>query len=262
VDKKTNTLSVAKYHEDAYEILKSYHATVGKVKGDKVDQDDLKTPEGVYTFNALLTPPTLKAKFGVMAFYITYPNVFDKLAGNTGFDIMLHATNEPERLERDYDSQGCVVVKNEELNEIKPYIRLALTPILIFGELTPDFLKPSDDRMKAFFKSWLQAWESKDIEGYIGRYHSAFSSEGRDKAAWRAYKDSLNKRYASITVNPDRVQYYRHPKYSVIRFGQNYESKTASGRVAFRSEGTKTLYVAEEEGQPRIIEEDYTPLKW
>lgn len=262
VDKKTNTLSVAKYKEEGYQILKSYHATVGKVKGDKVDQDDLKTPEGVYSFTAHLTPPTLKKKFGAMAFYMNYPNVFDRLAGNTGFDIMLHATNEPERLERDYDSQGCIVVKDEEITEIKPYIRLALTPILVFDHLTPEYMKPADDRLKAFFNAWIGAWEKKDIEGYISHYHSAFVSDGRDRAAWKAYKDSLNRKYETIHVGPESVHYYRHPKYSVVRFGQNYESRTRDGRVAFRSQGTKTLYVAEEDGQLKIIEEDYTPLKW
>jgi hypothetical protein len=36
VDKKTNTLSVAHYEpDDSFKILKTYHATTGKVKGDK-----------------------------------------------------------------------------------------------------------------------------------------------------------------------------------------------------------------------------------
>ena len=34
--------------------MKTYHATLGQVKGDKESENDLKTPEGIYTFNALL----------------------------------------------------------------------------------------------------------------------------------------------------------------------------------------------------------------
>src|SRR6478735_7200215 len=117
VDKKTNTLKVAEYVDGRYNVLKTFHATLGKVKGDKEQEGDLKTPEGIYTFKQLLFPPAIKPKFGAMAFYVNYPNTYDELAGRTGFDIRLHATNVPDRLKQDFDSEGCVVVKNEEISE-------------------------------------------------------------------------------------------------------------------------------------------------
>src|SRR5688500_7833301 len=89
VDKKTNKLHVARYKDGAYETIKTFHATLGKVKGDKEDEGDLKTPEGIYTFKQRLTPPSIKPKFGIMAFYMNYPNAYDSIAGRTGFDIML-----------------------------------------------------------------------------------------------------------------------------------------------------------------------------
>lgn len=263
VDKKTNNLHVALYQDGAYQILKTYHATLGQVKGDKMDEGDLKTPEGIYTFNNRLTPPSLKPKFGVMAFYVNFPNAFDQLAGRTGFDIMLHATNEPDRLKKDYDSQGCVVVRNEELKEIESHIRLGLTPILIFPELTDEYLKPGQDaKLKAFFQSWIKDWESKNVNSYINHYHSDFSAQGKDKNAWKAYKSGLNSRYASIEIGPEDVLYYRHPKYSVITFTQNYRSKLKGGGWGHRSRGTKILYIAEEAGEPKIIAETFTNLMW
>ena len=263
VDKKTNRLHLAEYNDDAYKILKTYHATVGKVKGDKIDEDDLKTPEGVYGFTSHLKPPSIKPKFGVMAFYINYPNPYDKLAGRTGYDIMLHGTNEPERLVKDFDSDGCVVVKNEDLSELQSYIRLGLTPILIFPELTADYMHPTQDRrLTGFFQSWINAWEGKDIESYIKHYHSSFTSQGKDVAGWKAYKNSLNKQYAVIQVKPSHIHFFRHPKYSVIMFVQNYESKYKNGQTAFKAQGTKILYVAEERGEPRIIDESVTFYRW
>jgi murein L,D-transpeptidase YafK len=263
VDKKTNNLHVAEYKEGAYQILKTYHATLGQVKGDKEDENDLKTPEGIYTFNAHLTPPGLQKKFGVMAFYMNFPNQFDQLAGRTGNGIMLHATNEPDRLKKNYDSQGCVVVKNEEIQEIKPYIRLGLTPILVFSELTSNYLSPGkDESLKSFFMSWVKTWESKSLDQYIDHYHTDFSANGKNKSAWRAYKANLNSRYSSIEVNPENVFYYRHPKYSMVTFTQNYRSKLKSGAWGHRSRGTKILYIAEEANQPKIIAETYTELMW
>lgn len=263
VDKKTNTLHLTRYVDGAYQIIKSYHATLGQVTGDKISEGDLKTPEGIYTFKSRIIPPTLRPKFGKMAFYMNFPNDFDKIAGYTGSAIMLHATNEPERLTKNYDSEGCVVVKNEEITEIQPNIRLGLTPILIFGELNDEFLKPGQSpALKSFFESWIKAWESKEIEAYISHYHSDFSAQNKNKDHWKAYKQSLNTRYVNISVGPEDVQYYRHPKYSMITFTQNYRSKLKGGGWGHRSRGTKILYIAEEAGQPKIISETYTTLMW
>jgi len=263
VDKKTNQLHVTHYVDGAYKILKSYHATLGQVKGDKEDENDLKTPEGIYTFSSYLTPPGLQAKFGDMAFYMNYPNTFDRMAGRTGNGIMLHATNEPDRLKQNYDSQGCVVVKNEEIREIKPHIRMGLTPILVFGELTNELMKPGQDaHLKPFFDSWIKAWETESLDAYINHYHTDFSAKGMDKTQWRKYKGNLNRLYSSIEVGPEDVHFYRHPKYSMITFTQNYRSKLKGGGWGHRSRGTKILYVAEEQGQPKIIAETYTDLMW
>jgi len=263
VDKKTNTLFVSEYRDGKYHTLKTFHATLGKVKGDKEEEGDLKTPEGIYTFNQFLTPPSIRPKFGNMAFYVNYPNTYDAIAGRTGFAIMLHATNEPDRLKQDYDSEGCVVVKNEEIQEIKPYVRLGLTPIIIFPELTEEYLSPGQNvQLKGFFESWIKSWEGKEIDSYVDHYHSDFSAQGMDKEAWRKFKSGLNSKYSSIAINPEDVLYYRHPKYSMITFTQNYQSKMKNGGTGHRSRGTKILYVGEEAGKPKIIAETYTNLMW
>ena len=263
VDKAKNLLHVAHYNEQQYEVIKTFHTTVGKVKGDKETEGDLKTPEGIYTFKARLTPPTLKPKFGTLAFYISYPNPFDQIAGHTGTAVMLHATDEPERLKKDFDSEGCVVVNNEEINQIKPYIHVGLTPILIFSDLTPDYLKPAGDtKLTAFFQSWLKTWETKSLDDYIDKYHSDFSAQGMNKTKWKAFKASLAKRYSDIKVKAENVLYFRHPKYSMITFTQTYRSKLKNGSTGHASKGTKILYVAEEDGNPKIIAESYTTLMW
>ncbi len=263
VDKKTNTLYVTKYEGGDLQVVKTLHVTLGKVVGDKEDEGDLKTPEGIYTFKTKLTPPKLKPKFGAMAYYLNFPNSYDQLAGRTGSDIMLHATNEPDRLKKDFDSEGCVVVNNEEIRDLSSQIRVGLTPILIFSELSPEYYHPGkDQKLVGFFNSWVQAWEGKEIEKYIDHYHSDFSAQAMNKSQWKKYKTNLNRQYAEIKVNPEDILYYRHPKYSMITFTQNYHSKAKSGKSAFHSRGTKILYIAEEAGEPKIIAETYTTLMW
>ena len=263
VDKKTNKLFLTEYRDGQYTTIKQYHATVGRVKGDKEDEGDLKTPEGIYILHSRTAPPQLKAKFGVMAFNLNYPNAFDQIAGRTGFGIMLHATNEPERLKQNYDSEGCVVVENQEIREIEKQIRLGLTPMLIFAELPPDFMASGKiPELKGFFEGWINAWETENINSYIDHYHSDFSAQGMNRKHWKEYKASLNKRYSTIKIGPEDVRYYKHPKYSVVTFTQNYRSTMKNGWAGHKSRGTKILYVAEESGKPKIIAETYTTLMW
>ena len=140
VDKKTNLLHLAHYeNDDSFKVIKTYHTTTGKVKGDKELEGDLKTPEGVYQFTNKLFPPSIKPKFGTMAFYVNYPNAYDQIAGCTGNNIMLHGTDAPERLKKDFDSEGCVVLQNEDLKEVERSIQVRLTPFMIFDDLQPQF---------------------------------------------------------------------------------------------------------------------------
>jgi murein L,D-transpeptidase YafK len=263
VDKATNTLELSDLQGGEYVLIKKFHATLGKVRGDKEQEGDQKTPEGIYTFKALLKPPGLPAKFGKMAFYLNFPNDYDRIAGRTGYGIMLHATDTPMRLNENYDSEGCVVCNNDELSEIAPYIRLGLTPILIFDKLTDEYRKPGKDpSIQGFFESWIKAWEARDIDAYIDHYHSDFVAQGKDRDAWKKYKAALIQRYADISIGPEDVLYYKHPKYWMITFTQNYRSKLKGGGWGHRSRGTKILYVGEEAGKPKIITESYTQQMW
>jgi len=263
VDKSRNQLHLVYYHPEKYETIKTFRTTFGQVKGAKIAEGDLKTPEGVFFFKSLILPPALKRKFGAMAFYVNYPNAFDRLARRTGYDILLHSTDEPERLVRDLDSEGCVVVNDEEITFIRPYIRLNLTPFLIFDQLDPQYLNPSGDpKLKTFFESWVDAWENKKIDSYINSYHSAFTYQGRTLAQYRAHKDQLNKQYKNIEVKPDKVMYFRHPQYNVVIFIQNYRSILQNGQAGHTSRGTKILHIAEEGGEYKIIDEDYTLMTW
>lgn len=263
VNKKTNTLYLVDYENGEYKTVLTFHATLGKVVGDKEEEGDLKTPEGIYTLTSKTTPPQLQPKFGKMAFNINFPNSYDEIAGRSGSHIMLHATDDPKRLEQSYDSLGCVVLKNEEIAQVEKHVRLGLTPILIFSDLTDEYLKPgADTQLKDFFAQWIGAWESREVGKYIDFYHTDFKAQGKDKSHWKDYKGNLIKRYSHIEVKPEDVLYYRHPKYSMITFTQNYRSTLINGQAGFRARGTKILYVAEEGGKPRIIAETYTPLMW
>jgi murein L,D-transpeptidase YafK len=258
VDKKTNQLHSALYQGPSINITKSYHATLGKVVGDKIMTDDKKTPEGIYFLLYKRTPPELLKKFGVMAFPVDYPNPIDKIQKKTGFGIMLHATDDPSRLNLDYDSDGCVVVDNHELAEISADFTMQLSPMIVYDELKPEYLKEDyKPELKTTVNAWLNAWRSKDIDGYIGAYREDFVFNGMKLKAYKNYKMGLNKKYYKINIQASNFRYFYHPKYDVVMFTQRYRSEDKNGKPYFDSVGTKFLYFIKDNNQHRIAFEDY-----
>jgi murein L,D-transpeptidase YafK len=263
-DKKTNTLTVNRYIDHQYEEVIRFPATTGQVVGDKEEEGDLKTPEGVYLLTSLLRPPTLKKKFGAMAFYMDYPNPVDKIAGKTGFDIMLHSTDDPARLARRFDSEGCIVLKDDQIEQVKKHVRVGLTPIVVYPELKTQFRKPASvhARIDSFLTSWTKDWTSLDVDRYMKHYHQSFSSAGKGYGQWKNYKRALTQKYQKIEVELGDRMLLPHPKYTVVVFDQRYRGFLPGGRIAFDSKGTKLLYLKENNGNPQIIAEEFTRLRW
>lgn len=256
VDKKSHQLHLTNYNDGKLEIVKTFRATIGKSEGDKIIEGDLKTPEGIYDLLYRKRPPQLGKKFGPLAIYVGYPNHMDKNGAKTGFDIMVHGTDDPARLERQYDSLGCVVLDNDNVEVVSDNIELNKTKIIITKDFSQLQNTPRIDRAKAFFNAWLKAWSGKDLAGYIESYAEEYKSDGMNRVAFMKYKESLNKKYDTITVTASDVRYYFHEKYDLVQFTQHYSSTFPGGAPAFKGESRKNLYLQERNGAYRIVMEE------
>ena len=256
MDKKSNQLHLANYNDGHLDIVKTFRATTGKKVGDKLMEGDLKTPEGIYDFLYRKQAPQLGVKFGPLAIYIGYPNLMDKSGAKTGFDIMLHGTDDPSRLERTFDSLGCVVLDNENVKTVSECIKLHDTKIIITKDFSQLQNTPRIQKAKEFFARWLKAWSEKDLTTYIESYSDEFHSDGMNRLAYAKYKDSLNKKYGKITVTATDTHYYFHEKYDLITFEQHYNSFFENGQKAFSGTSFKHLYLQERNGEYRILVEE------
>ncbi len=131
VEKSTHRL----FFYQGERLVKSVRVTTGKKRGDKLVEDDLKTPEGVYFLTEFLEDEELPAKYGARAIVLDYPNPVDKFQGKTGYGIWVHGTDDPPRLERPYDSRGCVVMLNSDVLDLSDMITLNSTPVVIVEKL-------------------------------------------------------------------------------------------------------------------------------
>lgn len=258
-DKSQRTLTVWGQNKDLPVLIGAYPMDIGKRKGDKSYSGDHRTPEGIYFFQDRLEGQTLDYElYGRRAFTLDYPNLFDMFAGKTGSGIWLHAVPDTTSLLR--GSRGCVVVRNETIEELSSFIRLKSTPMLILDQVnyvTAQELTDSRRKLQNWVENWRTAWEQKDVQTYMSFYSDNFKAMRMSKNKWRRYKESLNEKYSKIKVTLKDPFLVTKKDEAIISFVQDYESD------GLKDFGEKTLYVKRKNGDPsqfEILTEIWRPL--
>ncbi len=258
VDKSDRSLEIWKQTRPtptSFEItrVQSYPADLGKNAGDKIAEGDHKTPEGIYFLLEKLEGAGLDFKlYGNRAYTTNYPNLFDSLDGKTGSGIWLHAV--PDNVPLTRGSRGCVVVRNDVVVTLDPYVQLGKTPIVISDKIDPRPFKEfqaEQARLQNWLESWRAAWAAKDLERYMSFYDEDFRSAGMKKADWRTYKERLNKQYKAISVALSEPIGVEHRGRAIVRFIQNYASDQVSDL------GEKTLHLVNRNGSWKILSEEW-----
>lgn len=239
------------------EKVKSYRASTGQIEGNKFVEGDLKTPEGIYYLVRIREDAELMNKYGIRAFDLNYPNQFDRLESKTGYGIWLHGTDEPERLNNPRTSEGCVVVSNEDLQEISDYITLYRTPIVISENhsfVSAEKLNDLKGTVYNFVLKWLDAWAHQNIDRYSECYSESFKGTKRKRAAWLNRKKSIfkNTKWANIDIADLKI--LRDGSRYTISFYQRYRSNLMDDT------GIKWVYLENRENELKILSEEWHPV--
>lgn len=256
VEKLHHRLSLFRLTEEGkYEVLKTYRAITGKDPEDKKTVGDLRTPEGIYFVTGRIDDKDLPAKYGRAAFTLDYPNIFDQRQRKSGYGIWVHATDDPNRLLNPFDTEGCVVVSNEDLLELERFLGPFEVPIVITKEMVRvDEKDIETPRAKAneMIEAWRQAWENSDFESYMSYYSKNFRSLGKTKSGWQQYKQSIAKsRKGDIKIEISEPKILAFEDQLLVVFQQDYASKAHSDY------GRKFLYLQWEGDRYRIIAEKW-----
>jgi len=267
VDKDKALMYLYFYNGDT-KLIKSYKVVTGKTPGIKEKLGDAKTPEGVYFFKqywdhkrVFETLPEERArKIGAFAITTNYPNAIDAIENRNGHSIWLHGVETDDRVDKKRDTDGCVGTTNIDLENVSEFIETNTTPILIFDKFTDNpetySLAPTSG-IKDFLEKWRSSWSNKDINTYETCYDEKFYDETaqKNKKQWVEYKNILNQNYKYINVNLKNLSVYKHPRYWVAMFIQEYSAPGKSLR------GLKKLYISENKpNEFGILAEEYVAL--
>ncbi len=237
------------------QLVRELPADIGKNPGDKMRENDHRTPEGIYFFQKRLAPPEIPFDlYGRLAVTLDYPNAFDRLAGKTGYGIWLHAVPDTVPLTR--GSRGCVVISNQVIDEVAAQIHLGKSAMVIDSAVTQlnmeNWAKSQKESLD-WLESWRQAWEAQRLEDYFAYYHESFTGNGQmNKSAWIRHKTKISKRYQNIQIRVEPRLILQFRNQWVIRLFQHYRSDQ------HEDQGEKVLYVlASSNGVRQILKEDW-----
>ncbi len=211
-------------------LINDFYVSIGKQGIGKYQEGDQKTPTGVYFISSFISPDELPDFYGDGAFPIDYPNPLDKRHNRDGYGIWLHGTPIGTYSRPPRDSNGCVVLTNQDLRDLQPYISVGKTPVILARQLNwiaRDSWQQRQKQYVSFIESWRRDWESMDVDLYLRHYAKDYSGLGKDYDGWVEYKRRVtsNKRY--IKVNLSDTSMFLYPGEGdllVVTFVQDYES--------------------------------------
>jgi hypothetical protein len=110
-----------------------------------------------------------------------------------------------------------------------------------------------EDEVRLMVKTWLEAWNNKNLNQYMSYYANNFRSDkGQNYTAWKNHKANLFRVYKTINVRASNMSItFKNDQSAEITFRQDYRSDWT------RDNGIKTLKVVKQNGRWLIISESW-----
>ncbi len=239
VDTSRSTLFVYENVNGEPRYVTDFYVTIGKLGTEKFSSGDQRTPIGVYFVKAELPKKQLADMYGDGAYPLSYPNEWDVRNKRAGSGIWLHGTPSDTYSRPPRASNGCVVLSNDDLNKLAPYLQVGITPVIIANQMSWGNEQDQAERANLLqeVEQWRKDWANLDTDAYLKHYSSNFSSNNVDYPAWAKQKQLVNSAKTWIKVNMMNVSIFTYPEQPnmvVVNFEQDYSSNNLSNRMKKR----------------------------
>ena len=203
--------STAQFHQfdnsgGALALVNSFYMSIGQGGPGKQRSGDKRTPLGLYFVTEQLDTSKLHEKYGVTAYPLDYPNVWDQRAGRDGDGIWVHGVHPDGDRRPERDTDGCIALPNADLTMLQDRIVDNVTPVLVTRKF--DWSDNKDDtalgqELESAVSQWAASKANGDLHAYLSSYGADFRRWGMNKAEWSALFLQPNgfKAYQSIQVD-------------------------------------------------------------
>lgn len=241
--------------DGSVEQVFEFKTSTGEVAGPKARSGDKRTPEGIYFFVREHPQRDLSPTYGSRAFPMDYPNLLDRIAGRDGNAIWMHGTNKPLKPR---DSNGCVVLQNQDIDRLAKYITLNRTPIIVVDKLSytsVESISTTRAAILGFVSKWRQSLEGGTYHQYLKYYDDDYLPKISWWPDWNRLKKNRTVSSGGLAVDLRNIMILRHQDMYVVLFDQVVQ---ASGKEF--SAGTRKLFLAAKNGHFSIIGDSYQVL--
>jgi murein L,D-transpeptidase YafK len=263
VDTSRSTLYVFENQGGEVRYVTDFYVTIGKNGIDKFREGDNKTPLGVYHVTGWMPREQLDSQYGKLselygigAFPLDYPNIWDRREGRNGSGIWLHGVPYDTYSRPPRASNGCVALTNEDLEALAGSVQIGLTPVVIANGVewvAPEVNTVARREINRQLDGWRRDWESLDTDKYLHHYAAGFFSGRAGLAEWSAHKRKVNARKTWVKLKLDKISIVLYPgrdDLAVVTFSQDYTSSNYKKRMRKRQ-----YWIKEDDGAWRILHE-------
>ncbi|MBI3903696.1 MAG: L,D-transpeptidase family protein [Nitrosomonadales bacterium] len=239
VDTSKSTLYLYENVNGEPHYVADYYVSSGKNGSEKLSEGDQKTPLGVYFVKSSLPKNQLTDLYGSGAYPLSYPNEWDRKQGRDGHGIWLHGTPSDTYSRPPRASNGCVVLSNEDLDNLGKLLQVGVTPVIITNKMDWSNEQTRTERtaLVGEIEQWRKDWSSRDTEAYLKHYAADFSSGNMDISSWTQLKKQVTAGKSWIKVNISNLSLFAYPNQPdmvVVSFEQDYASNNLSNQMKKR----------------------------
>jgi len=253
VEKESQQLFVYSF-DGVFREVQRFKCSTGKTDGPKSVSGDSRTPEGIYYSDREFEKKDLSATYGSRAFPVDYPNILDRIAGKTGNSIWLHGTDKPKKPK---DTNGCVVLDDQDIDMLSKYIRFNRTPVIIAEKLNfvpVVSVKRTGESINEFISEWFDSIRNGTYQEYVKFYDYNFVPDISWWSEWNAERKKYYSEKKSFSVIPKWISVVGYKGIYAVLFEQ--AAKTGD-KESFA--GIRKLFLSNRDGEFKIIGEEYLP---
>jgi len=219
VDKKFQKIYVFQKSDHFSKVFEAPCST-GQNSGSKQIAGDKKTPNGVFFTTRILRNPGPPDVYGSMAFPLDYPTLADKRAGRDGSNIWIHGTTASLLPKQ---SQGCVVLRDNDLKRLAEFIFLNRTPVIISESINwvPQHqASPAKKDLENILTAWNKAFIEKDLRKMDSLYRQGTEIKGKRREELNEKIRNLDFINKHFVLEPRDISILQEGNNAVIIFDQ------------------------------------------
>ncbi len=173
------------------QLVRSFYTSIGSNGAGKQRAWDRRTPIGLYFAVDRLEGFEIHEQYGAMAFPLNYPNGWDREQGRTGDGIWLHGVEASDFARPPRDSDGCVVLTNQDLKALAPAIQTGEFAVIVSNAERPAAAQPpaAVAAAETVLEAWRVAFAAGDADGLRGLYEPT-ALESESAKSWLATMDA------------------------------------------------------------------------